>query len=359
MSRRSSHEHVVDINGRKLALTLAVGVLLLAGAVTLIGQVGDLGEMLEALRRADKRWFALAVAGQLLAYAGYVVAFQSVARVEGGPLLSYWTTTRLVFVSFGAYIAGSSAGGLAVNFWALHRATDNVHEAARRVLAFGALQWAVLGGTAVVASATALARDSRIPLAMTISWLVVVPALVGAAAWTTAAKRVERLAALRCDVPEERGTSVRKWMEWVVAMARNAIADAVGGVLFARRVVVKPLPCSAALLGLFVYWAGPLLVIYGLLLAFGAGPIGVPALILAFATGYVVTGLPLPAGGAGSVEATLAVTFHLVGVPLSIALLTALTYRFVTFWLPIPLALAFLPSVRTLADELPETKRGR
>jgi hypothetical protein len=77
--------------------------------------------------------------------------------------------------------------------------------------------------------------------------------------------------------------------------------------------------------------------------------------VLAYATGYVITALPLPAGGAGATEATLASALHLIGVPFGPAVLAAVLYRVFAFWLPIIPALAFLPLAPGLADDLAQT----
>jgi uncharacterized membrane protein YbhN (UPF0104 family) len=126
--------------------------------------------------------------------------------------------------------------------------------------------------------------------------------------------------------------------------------------VFLRWILCHPRRHPLGLLGYPLYWAGQLLVVYGAVRSFGA-TIGVLPLVLAFATGYVATALPLPAGGAGGIEAALALTLHAVGVPLSSALLAAVLYRVVTFWLPLIPALALLPSLRRLNDDLPRTPR--
>ena len=118
MSARDDDE-IFGIDRRKAIITAILAVLLLAVTVFLIGEVAHFGRMTRALQRADKRWFAVCLAGELLAYAGYIAAYRDFARVGGGPKLSFWTVTRVVAVGFGAFIAGSSAGTLGVDYWAL------------------------------------------------------------------------------------------------------------------------------------------------------------------------------------------------------------------------------------------------
>jgi hypothetical protein len=52
---------------------------------------------------------------------------------------------------------------------------------------------------------------------------------------------------------------------------------------------------------------------------------------------------------------TVASALHLIGVPFGPAVLAAVLYRVFAFWLPIVPALAFLPLVSGLADDLERT----
>jgi len=58
--------------------------------------------------------------------------------------------------------------------------------------------------------------------------------------------------------------------------------------------------------------------------------------VLAYAGAKVLTLIPLTPGGLGFVEAGLVGTLTLAGVEAQDALLATLTYRLVSFWLPIP-----------------------
>jgi uncharacterized protein (TIRG00374 family) len=135
-----------------------------------------------------------------------------------------------------------------------------------------------------------------------------------------------------------------------------ALADAIGGVVLVRHLVVHAGRYPLALLGFPVFWAGDVLTLYAGLRAFGVH-VGLAALVLAYTTAYVVTSLPLPAGGAGGVEAGLAFSLNAVGVPLAPALLATLVYRFFTLWLPIAIAALALTQVEKLAAELPHVQR--
>jgi uncharacterized membrane protein YbhN (UPF0104 family) len=313
--------------------------------------------MLHALRRADRVWFVVCLLGELVAYVGYIAAYRDIARVDGGPRLPVWAVTRVVAVGFGAFIAGSSFGTLGVDYWALHKAGEQPHRAVRRVLALNTLQWGVLAAAASVSGGVllVLARSSA-PLAMEIGWVAVVPACAVAAAWISAPSRSARFTETPTLVRTRLARSRATWLPWLRTVGRLAFADAIGGVVLVRHVILRPRRYPLALLGFPVFWAGDVLTLYAGVRAFGAHVDLLP-LVLAYTTAYVVTSLPLPAGGAGGVEAGLAFSLDSVGVPLASALLATLVYRFFTLWLPIAIAALAVSQVDDLAEELPLVER--
>ncbi|MGH3049970.1 MAG: lysylphosphatidylglycerol synthase domain-containing protein, partial [Gaiellaceae bacterium] len=306
-----------------------------------------------ALEKANGGWFPVCLVGELLAYAGYIVAYRDTARVDGGPCFDLWTSTRIIAIGFGAFVAGSSAGTLGLDYWALHRAGEKPHLAARRVLALNTIEWAVLATFAWIAGAILLAGfGSGAPLPMEVAWLAVVPFCVGAALWVSSPARVERLSSLpREDADLTRDP--RTWPRWLRVVVKAGFSDAVGGVVIVRHLVSRPRRHLGAVLGFPLYWLGDITTLWAALRAFGVHP-NIPALVLAYTTAYVVTALPLPAGGAGGIEAGVAFSLHAVGIALAPALLATLVYRVFTLWLPIGPALAALSQVRTLSDELPD-----
>ncbi len=345
------------IDRRKAIFTAVAAVVILAAAVFLIGQVASFPKMLHALREANRVWFVVCLLGELVAYAGYIAAYRDIARVDGGPRLPVWTVTRVVAVGFGAFIAGSSFGTLGVDYWALHKAGEQPHRAVRRVLALNTLQWGVLAAAAAACGGVLLVLDrAAAPLAMEIAWLAVVPACVIAAAWISSPKRSARFTETPTLVRTRLSRSPSSWLPWLRTVGRLAFADAIGGVVLVRHVVSRPRRYPLALVGFPIYWAGDVLTLYAGIRAFGAH-VGLLPLVLAYTTAYVVTSLPLPAGGAGGVEAGLAFSLDAVGVPLASALLATLVYRFFTLWLPIAIAAVALNQVDDLAEELPLVER--
>lgn len=343
----------------RLRAFLAVGLaaILVIGVVSLVGKAADASQLLDALQAANWPWLAFCAPSVIAAYAGYIAAYRDVARVDDGPDLPFRVAGGVVTVSFGAFVVGSAAGALALNYWALHRAGASRREAVRRVLGLNTMQWLTLGVAAALAGAVSLAGGGRVPMAMSLGWLAVVPACVAAAAYLTSPRRAARLTAEPPRPARRRG--LRGLAGWTSFVARETLADALGGVVYVRRLVTSPRRYPRGILGYAVYWGGHILCLYGGLRAFGV-QIGLASLVLAFATGYVATSLPLPAGGAGGIEAAMTYTLHAVGIALAPALLGVLAYRLFTFWLPIVPAVALVPALRHLGrklDELPRTGR--
>lgn len=93
---------------------------------------------------------------------------------------------------------------------------------------------------------------------------------------------------------------------------------------------------KAALLASIGRWLLDYATLLAALAAIGARP--APALVLlAFVAAQVLAQIPLTPGGLGFVEAGLTGTLALAGVTGGGAVLTTLTYRLVSYWLPIPL----------------------
>ena len=83
-----------------------------------------------------------------------------------------------------------------------------------------------------------------------------------------------------------------------------------------------------------LYWAGDVLSLTAAVRAFGATP-AISAVVVAYATGYLVQALPVPLIATAGVDAATVATLHVVGVPLDSALLAVVAHRVFAFWLPV------------------------
>jgi len=337
---RDSRDRWLNLRRRRRTLIVLVAAVVLAlGVGALIGRATEYAKLADSLKEADPSWFALCFLGQVLAYLGYVLAYRDAARVDGGPVLSYRRCLEVVIAGFGALVAASSAGGLAVDYWALHRAGAPPHEAVRRVLGLNTLEWASLSAATCVGAAALILAGDDVSLGVTVPWLVGVPLCVLAATWVSSPRRSARLT--RTDG---------------VGRTRAILADAIGGVVYVRRLLARPVHYRAGVAGFPIYWFGDIITLYAGLRAFDVH-IGPAALIVGYSTGYVASALPLPAGGSGGIDAAMTFALSAVGVPLGAELLGVFAYRLFSFWLPLVPALLILSRLRRLHAELPSAVR--
>lgn len=319
---------------------VAVSATVSVGAGALLFHLARHGKIWQHLGTIEPTWFLVCAAGQAIAYLGYVVALHETARVDGGPTLGFRLAARVVAAGFGAFFAASAAGGFEVDYWALRRAGASRHDALSRVLGLGTLEYAVLA-PAALGSALALlagAGRQRYP-ALTLPWLLVVPGFAFAF-WATSPKRRDRF-----ETTHGRGR------------IRTAFGHAVSGLHVLRTLVARPFPHGVlAFTGTSVYWFGEILCLWASLRAFQAD-VRIPALILAYASGYVVTRRALPAGGIGVAEIALTFALLWLGVPFVPALLGVFSYRIFNFWLALIPALAVGGTIRTIREGLPHTRR--
>lgn len=347
------------INKKRAIWTTIIAVFFIAAAVTIIGRIANFDKVTHELSRADKWWFLLCLTGEFLAYQGYIFAYRDFARANRGPRLSWWQTIRIVYIGQGVSILGATAAGLAIDFWALTTSGADKHESARRVLGLNTMQWASMAALAMVASIFILTGvDHRVPVGMAISWLTVPPLCFIAARWFTEKKRLPRYAKYLDAAPEINWRRPGGWPGWVWANLKKSFADAIGGVALVRHVMSHPRHYKFGNSGFFFYWIGHMICLLGAALAFGYF-INPASLVLVYATTFLLTILPLPAGGAGGIEATLSFILSLVGLPLATAVAAMLVFRFFTFWLPIAPALILMSRVKELREELSRNQRDR
>ena len=347
---------IFGIDRKKAVLSVVLGLVLVTVVVAGIGQITSFHEMVEALRDADTKWFPVCLGGEILAYVGFIAAYRGIARIDGGPLFPLWTATLLVAIGFGAYALGTSAGSLGLDYWALHRAGETPQMALRRVLGLNTVEWMILGIYACLAAVVVAAGGGAAPRAMVLAWLILVPLCIVAAACVSSPRRSDRLTSLareRVRVTRDPHT----WLPWIWHGGRAVVSASIGGVVIVRHLLTEWRTHLGGVLGFAVFWAGDIITLYAALRAFDVHP-AVPALVLAYSTAYVVTMLPLPAGGSGGIEAGLAFSLNAVGIPLAQALVATLVYRFFTLWLPILPAALTATQVRALDRELPLISRA-
>jgi uncharacterized membrane protein YbhN (UPF0104 family) len=310
------------------SLTQNAFVLILAGALAAGGAFGvawvaGFRAVVHLLfHPPDLIWLAVALAGLVPAYAGYIAAHRAVARVEGGPELAWSETAAVVAAGFGAFAV---RGGFAVDVDALHRAGATRHDARVRALGLGAVEYAILAPAACGAAIFLLVRAAHISLGFTLPWAIAVPLGFAAALWFMRYR----------DRWRRRGGIL------------GAIAHALEAVAVLRHLAVRLRTFgAAAFVGMAAYWLGDIFVLWATMQAFLGHPPAVATLVIGYATGYVLTRRTLPLAGAGAVEALVPFALHWTGFPLPASLLAVLAYRIFNLWLPLIPALLGLRALR-------------
>ncbi len=136
-------------------ILLVAGGLALAAAMGLADMAGY-SRLVDSVQDVVPTWFAVCFGGQVLAYVGYVLAVRDICRVDGGPLLSFRLSMRTVVAGFGVFAATHAAGGFSVDYWTFRRSGLRRPEAVARVLALGALEYAVLAPAAMICAVVLL-----------------------------------------------------------------------------------------------------------------------------------------------------------------------------------------------------------
>lgn len=319
-----------------MLVALGVGVAATVVVVVLIGQAAHYADLLTRLRAAQPGWLVLCAAGEVVAYAGFVASYQAVAELDGGPRLPYLTVVRVVGLSFGAFSVATAIGGLSVDFWALREAGEPPNMASARVIALETMRWALLSLATCAAAIVVLlgAGGGQVPWEVPVAWLLITPACFAGGLWISGTRRQARFT---------RSTG---------SLALDALGVAVRALVLVRKLVHAPVGLTVrACGGAALFWSGELLCAWVALRAFGV-TVAVAPLLLGYTTGYVSMGLPLPAGGSGSVDAAMTAGFVLAGAPLSGALLGAIAFRLFSFWLPAVGALLSLATLRGLRARL-------
>jgi hypothetical protein len=115
-----------------------------------------------------------------------------------------------------------------------------------------------------------------------------------------------------------------------------------------RELFVRP-RWGWAMLGMALFWAADVFAVWAGLAAFGTRMNAV-TLLVGYATGMVFTRRTAPLAGAGILALALPVCLWYSGAPLAAAVAGVFAYRILVLWLPLPVALASLPTLRTMGE---------
>jgi uncharacterized membrane protein YbhN (UPF0104 family) len=318
---------------RPLARRFALPALLVAGVAggVLVG-AGRVHVFADTLNRAlgvKPAWLALGLVFECVSLLGYVALLSLVAG-RATPRVRARESVQITLAGAAAtrLLPTAGAGGAALALWTLRRAGLRSLTAARTLLVFLVVLYAVFL-SAIVVSGASLALGlvhadgpvavAAIPAAGALAAIAICLTLAGA-----------RRAALTAG-----GDASAKTRRSRLRGGAHHLGDAV---LDACRLVRSG---DTRLAGAAAYWLFDASVVWAMLHAFGSAP-ALPVVILAYFVGQVANTLPIP----GSVSGGIAGVLIAFGVHAEIALPAVLAYRTIAIWLPLPAAIAAVPGLR-------------
>jgi uncharacterized membrane protein YbhN (UPF0104 family) len=308
---------------RHSAFFIVVGTILAIGALSGIALSVGIDSFHDLVGRAHWTWLPLALGATVASYIGYVLAYRETAGADGLPLARIGA---LVAGGFGLFIP---RGGFALDIEALAAAGVPERRARVRVHSLSTLEYAVLAPAVFAVAVLLLCRDWPVQLGVRLPWAIGVP--VGA---------LIALALLR------HRHDLRRSPGW-----RAGLAGALDGIAETIRLWRRPHSGLLAFLGMGVYWAADIFVLWACIAVFSGRQPSATTIIIAYATGYALTRRALPLAGAGAVEALLPFALSWTGIGLAVAVASVFAYRVFNLWLPlIPAAAGLFVLKRASSD---------
>ncbi|HYU56859.1 MAG TPA: lysylphosphatidylglycerol synthase domain-containing protein, partial [Actinomycetota bacterium] len=295
--------------------TIVVVAVLALGVHLLAPQVGELGRAFEAIRESNPGWLALALVASLLTYVAGGWSQTGAVRQQ---LALTRTTGMQLAAAFTSRLTPASLGTLAVRIRFLQRSGLSSEEA--------------VTGTALNSVAGGIARLVAIAAAIP---------LIGSSGFSG---------------------GVHKPADWEI-LAAVVVVGAIAGVVFftaiGRRllqpirrafkelaVVLRDPAKALALLGGALAVIALNIICFAAALAAVHAHVGASTAIVVYLGGSTVGGAAPTPGGLGAVEAALVAGLTAAGVDASLGVAGVLTFRLLTYWLPIPLGYASLRVLR-------------
>jgi len=311
----------LDQHPMHTAAFIVVGGALAVGALVGLAFVAGPEEVLSRLVHPHLIWLPIALGASVASYLGYMLAYRECACAGSGPDLPLTHVGALVAGGFGLFIP---RGGFALDVDALELAGLPRREAQVRTMSLGTLEYAVLAPVAFAISLLLLATGVH-RVGVPLSWAVGVP--VGT---------LVALALLR-----HRHAFARR-QGW-----RSRLAHGLDGIAHTLDLLRDFRTGLLALLGMAIYWAADIFVLWACLALFWPhGSPGVLVIVLGYASGYALTRRSLPLAGAGAVEMMLPFALMWMGIALPAAIVCVFVYRVFNLWLPLAPAAAAVFALR-------------
>ena len=274
-----------------LFVILAVIALVLISAIWLI-IVSGLRRVVTDVFRADVIWLLYIVFAQSFAYWSYVIPYKYVFDI------TYHEALKQSFTGFHPFRAG---GGFVYDIKS-HKTISG----RAKVLYLGLWEYAALAPAVFVAAVYSYA-DRLIPTQLSLPWVIGVPAGL-----------IVFILALASRGRIRNHPAIKQTLNLIHHM------------LFDE----SPRNTLVLVVGMVMYWFGEVMTLYCALQLFDLS-LGWFAMLIAYASGYLITRRSLPLGGAGVVLITLSLALRFVGLKLSYAVLVAVTYQVANLAIPL------------------------
>src|SRR5690242_1301866 len=311
--------------GRALLVLALVVVVAISALYVVLPAIAGLKATTNRLSEGDLPLLILAGGLEILSFASYVILFYG---VFAGPVAIGWRESyRITMAGVAAtrLLAAAGAGGVVLTVWALDRLGMRRREITSRESAFLVLLYGIYMAVLVVGGiglATG-ALPGPAPFGLT-----VIPAIFGA--------MVIVLSLLAARFAPDVGRAARRVrraggglakISRALATAPAALATGVRGAILMTR-ARRP-----ELLAAFGWWGFDIAVLYVCLRAFGGDPY-ISIVVMSYFVGTLANALPVP-GGIGAVDGGMIGALIGFGVDTSLAVVGVLSYRLLSFWLPV------------------------
>ncbi len=325
--------HHLDRTAKQIGALILLAIALYVVAGIGMAYAAGFGAVHHRLAIADWWWLAPAAGAVVLGFSGYYFGYGGISSAEGGPEIGRSALLAVVTAGFGGFLAH---GGTAVDEFAMQAGGAGERETKVRVSALGGFEQGVLALIVCPAAIVAVVLGTSYPRPdYSWPWAVIPPLGFAVMIWLAERYR-DRL-------------RERKGWRGHVGVFFDSIHVIVG-------ILRRPRGCGYALLGMGLFWGADMFAVWATTAAFGYR-MNVLVLIVCFGTGMIFTRRTGPLGGVGIILAALAATlWNGGGVPLAAGTLGVAFYHLLTFWIPLPGAIAVLPKLRALQAHAEESE---
>jgi len=321
---------------RQILVGLAFAVVSLSALYIVLPSIAGLGDTWRRLDNGEPGWLTAGLILEIASFFCYVALFRGVIGHEAG--IGWAQSYRITLASLAAtrLLAAGGIGGIALTAWALRREGLRRAVVAQRMATMLILLYAVYMGAVVLSglglrigilSGPSPVAFTLIPAALA-GLIIVAGLLIGYFGGE-----------LRQVTGRLRHPSGWERLRAALATVPTTLAEGVRGAIATLR--------EHPLNGLWAvgWWGFDIAVLWACMHAFGSPP---PAgvIVASYFIGMTANLLPLP-GGIGGVEGGMIGALIAFDVPGGLAIVSVLSYRAFSFWLPtIPGAIAYLSILR-------------